>query len=207
MNNLLLTIITFFKNNLLLFLAAAMGLFFIVILLLSFLLPSSNTTTLQTPTPTTQIPNPARITPTITPLINQEQTAKESGVINFSEDSEIAIEGKKENLGDGTIKYTFASLNPNRSDILITKNGSVIFTRHAVVGKEISDGYKNLLGKQDATLPGPTFYGTNTLIFFYTAGGTALIVDPKTNTTYEEFSFQPPITLAEFINKYKIYTL
>jgi hypothetical protein len=135
----------------------------------------------------------------------QQQTALRRGDIGFSEDTDLVEDSQKEAIGDGAVKYTFESQNPNRSDMIIVKNGIILFARHAVVGTETSDGYKNLLGKQDDTISGPTFYGANTSVYFYEEG-TALIVDPKTNTTYEEFTFQPAISIEEFKEKYKVYT-
>ncbi len=164
----------------------------------------------QTPNSNSTIRTPSRrATPTKaeeTSTIDDEKTAVESGTVEFSDLSEIAHEAQKEVRSDGTTVYTFESLNPNRSDILIVKNGSIIFSRHAVIGPGTSNKYKNLLNQQAKIIPGPTFYGTNTSIYFYETGGTALIVDPQTDTTYEEFTFQPPISLEAFNSSYKIYT-
>ncbi len=186
------------------------GTIFLFLLFLSLIFfpivsPSRNKQTVKA-VPTTAPTRSAQATiPEQNEVPYQEQTAKDSGVINFSENGEMATESKKEILSDGSVKYTMDSQNPNRSDIVIVKNGALIFSRHAVVGSDISDGYKNLLGKQDQTFSGPTFYGPDTVIYFYSDGGTALTVNPKTNTVYEEFTFQPPISVNDFNLGYRQY--
>jgi len=199
----LVNILVFIKNNYIV-ITIFLIIFLLFIPLIFFNLPTPQKKEVA-PSPIITQAQPAYPTsvPTITSY--QEQTAKDSGPLYFSENSELATEGKKEQLSDGSIRYTFDSLNPNRSDVVIVKNGSIIFRRFAVVDKKTSDGYKNLLGKQSHILPGPTFYGPNTVIYFYQDGGTALTVDPKTQTTYEEFAFQPPISVEEFKQKYRDY--
>lgn len=180
------------------------GIFLIGIPLIIFFLSSSrsslNTSTHQTiyssPTPT-RIPEK---------YIYQQQTSKASGHIITIDPESLETPHTTEQLNDGTTKYTLQSTNPNRPDIIIAKGHTIIFMRQtAVGGKEVNDGYKNLFGKQSQTLPGPTFYGKNTVIYYYENGGTALTVDPKTQTTYEEFTLQPPISVDEFKLKYRQY--
>lgn len=201
-------IFTFVQNNyLVVIVASVIFLLFIPIIIFSNLSPTPNNTTIQI-TPTQSIPTKISITntPEITGNVHQEQTAKDSGIVYTLRSDDLETPSVKETLSDGSIKYTFDSLNPNRSDMIIAKNRAVIFMRYTVTGgKTISDGYKNLHGKQSHTLPGPTFYGPNTVIYYYEDGGTALTVDPKTGTTYEEFTFQPPISVEEFNQKYKQY--
>ncbi len=179
---------------------------------------SSENLSKEEPTPTGESQQSAsggkapanRISPTKNPTgttISDEKNAVESGPVSFSNLSEIANDAQKQTQSDGSVIYTFESLHPNRSDMIIVKNGSIIFSRHAVVGVGASDKYKSLLEKQAKTIQGPTFYGPNTLIYFYENGGTALIANPQTDTTYEEFTFQPPVSLAEFNSTYKKYTL
>ncbi len=199
-----LNILGFIKRHYPLISAVSLSALVIVLVIFSITAQFPNKKTLQdmpTSSPT--------IAPTIIPKPNkdiyEERTAKEEGFINFSENSELATESKKNILADGSIRYTVGSKNPNRSDVVIVKNGIFVFARHAVIGNDVREGYKSLLGKRDTIFSIPTFYGPDTVIYFYSEGGTALTVNPTTNTVYEEFTFQPPISAKQFDLSYKEY--
>lgn len=209
--NLQKQIVAFVKDKYLFIIAFVIFLSFIIIIIIFNVSSQKNNSNTQTIP--TKSPNQADIEQQIDerrPILGgdtfDEQTAKDSGIVmTFDENSEFLSHAKKEALSDGTLRYTFTSENPNRSDIFIIIDANIILARHAVVGKA-SDNYRKLLAQPHDTIAEPTFYGQDTVTYLYAEGGTALIVNPKTNVVYEEFTFQPAVSLEEFNTKYKFYT-
>ena len=119
-----------------------------------------------------------------------EETWETSHLFHFSEDSLRGIPFEKKQLSDGSISYTYPSVNPERPDMTIVQDGVIIFTRMVLGPMTISD-YAASLGKPEYISRGSAFYGPDIVTYIYPAKGIAFVGDPKTDVALEQLTFKP----------------
>ncbi len=212
MAELLQNIITLFKNKKVL--VASMVAVLLVIFLLALFLPSAAPQTIKKPKaslPIKSTPTFSSITPTSEdgPIPTgphfQEEVVSAWGAVDFSENDLTGLSSQKELLPDGTTKYTFDSERPGRRDMILVKDGIIIFTRQTVLDSK-TDNYIAANGKPQYTIREVGFYGPNSATYAYPTRGISFTANTKTNEVVEQFIFKP-LSIEEFNEKYKAYLL
>jgi len=196
MNYLQLVNPVFLKKNKLFLFAAILVLFFLFVVAISFYSPSQKQITSNTATPTNSIfPHSSNSSAQLEP----GELKQDWGPVAVS-DNDLQGSIGRESLSDGSTKYSYTSSNPNRPDVIITKNGLIIFQRQSTFNEKIED-YLPFLGKPEYTILGSNFYGPDAITYIYPSRGTALVANLKTDLIFEQLTFQP-VAINEFEQKY-----
>lgn len=119
-----------------------------------------------------------------------EKTWEESSSYVFSEDYLKDVAFEKRQLPDGSTTYTYASDNNNRPDMIMVKDGVVVFKRMIVVDMTV-DNYIVGQGKPDYIARGSKFWGPDAVTYLYFRMGIAFVANPKTNVVFEDMTFKP----------------
>lgn len=113
----------------------------------------------------------------------------------------------KEEIEDGSVRYSFSSALVSRPDTIIVKEDRVIYetiitpeSPHAQ-GHTTIDHYQDQYGEPEAVLNGSKFYGWHMRNYIYAQQGFVLIANPYTGEVFEIHAFQP-MTTEEYIQYY-----
>src|SRR5882724_4998534 len=198
-----MNLINFLKRNKLLLFAILFLLFFFCLLIMSFTLSSqTKQQTIPNPTPAgNNVPTIQNNTgSSITPSDEQTQSNRtnephkkfeeEWEAVPFSEEMMQGVSFEKKQLSDGSISYTFPSDNPNRPDMIIVKNSIEVFKRMVFFDLTL-DGLLSSFGKPDYIADGSSFWGADTVTYFYFERGLAYTANAKTKVVVEQIIFQP----------------
>jgi hypothetical protein len=195
---------TFLKKNALLLCAILLVLFFFFILYLSATSTPSTTNSTSSQGHTTTI-RPTTI-PTQSPTPQPKKSLSEyDQAITWSSEhfSNLDVQNvplSRTPQADGSIKYTYASLQPSRPNEITVKDTIVVAKRTVVTQKYIYN-YTNTLEAPDYTFIGSKFYGPNTTTYVYLNKGIAFVADSDSTMVKEQLVFQPT-SLEDFKQKY-----
>ncbi len=201
--------VTFFKNKKVL--AVSLAVVLLVIFLVALFLPSSPPPNPKAALPTKPAPIPSRVILTGESRVMptgphfQEEVNSAWGAVDFSENDLNGLNSQKEVLPDGTTKYAFSSDRPGRQDMILVKDGVIIFTRQVVLDSK-TDSYIAANGKPQYTYHEAGFYGPDSATYAYPTRGISFTANTKTNDVFEQFIFKP-LSIEEFNQKYKQYLL
>lgn len=167
--------------------------------------PSPSQVIPETSTPSLQI-NVNKfdpLLPTNTLISSYQKT-----IIGKTTDEEIAkLSGlkSKQTLPDGSTEYTFKAYSQARDNLIITKDGKVIFERLVTVPTnlihpKITD-YTLKYGSPEATLVGSKYYGQFENFYLYPAKGVVVIGTAFTDEVDEIQVFEPT-TKDDYLNKW-----
>ncbi len=169
----------------------------------SQIFPTGETNTQPEEGPTQALNKAAAPIPTeanTQPIDEFEDTWETSAYLYFSEDYLKGVQFEKNVRADGSIAYTYASDNPKRPDMMIVKDGVVVFKRMLVLDMKV-DNYITGMGKPDYIARGSVFYGPDAVTYIYFKTGVAFVANPKTNVVFEDLSFKP-VPPSEFKQNY-----
>jgi hypothetical protein len=110
----------------------------------------------------------------------------------------------KEALPDGTTRYTFASSNPARPNIIISKGAEDILFQRTImpptIPTKISD-YTQSYGAATWIFKGSVFYGAGAQTHVYPELGFGFIGNPTTGEVFEQHVFTP-LKIEEYVKNY-----
>lgn len=144
------------------------------------------------------------ITPTVN--INSIQGPENSFQEATVKDSPENLPGiqNKEVLQDNMIRYIYSSPNPNRPNILITRNGQTIVFQRTLTSPGLSikiTDYIESYGVAKWIFKGSVFYGPSVQTYIYPERGFAFIGNPTTGEVLEQHVFQP-LKVEEYVSRY-----
>ena len=209
-------IVTFIKNNALFIAPVVLFLFFMFLLVFSYTQSPKTKYILQTtPAPTLSSTSEGFVnsSPQNKSISPQPQITSASDGIGARESDDLGwagntfssndlsdVKADKTILADGSVQYTYDSGTPNRPDMIIVKDGIIIFQRTPVYKTTIDD-YKRFYKNPQYTAKGSRFWGQNTVTYIFLSKGFAFAGDTTTNQTVEQMYFKP-VSLNEFKQKY-----
>jgi hypothetical protein len=120
--------------------------------------------------------------------------------VQFSLQSLSDVKAAKTERTDGAFQYAYASKTPGRNEVIIVREGNIIFQRTPVYNYILSQtlGY---YGSPQYTAKGSKFWGQDVIAYIYLENGYAVIGDPKTDKALEQMYFQP-VSKSEFKKAY-----
>ncbi len=191
-NNMML-VFAFLKKNPILILAGIVVVCFFSLIFFSFLSSSQqNSSTNPSPGPS----ETTHLSPTVSSgkspndEPNDKDFEKKWQEIPFSKDDFQKINAQNEALSNGSIKYTYASENPQRPNVTIVKDNVAIAQRTLMFNYSLTN-LTAYLGKPDYIASGSKFWGANAVIYIYFERGLAYTLNPQTQEVYEQFEFKP----------------
>jgi hypothetical protein len=109
---------------------------------------------------------------------------------------------KKEDFGEKGVFYFFTSSINNRPNLIVVKNGIVVFERSLVEENNSLSIAKvvELFGNPDRIVSGPSFYQKATQ-YLYEEAGYCAVFNPTTGLVYERHFF-PPEFNKEYLKTY-----
>lgn len=161
------------------------------------------------------------IPPQVTPQVTSQPTPFETEPIptapeGFGNDTHVNLNNtsiyedsenlqKKDENPDGSIKYTLASSDTTRPNIIVVdpQNDVVIFQR-TVRDRDnntLLPQYRDLYGQPEKTFSGSRFYGNTAQTYVFANDGVAFIANPQSNTIFE-IHFFLPTTVDNYVQKY-----
>lgn len=132
-----------------------------------------------------------RVQPTPTVKISPVPKEKEEVYQDEIEGPLDSLPGflKKEAIEKEKVYY-YSSKNPDRPDIIVEKQGKIVFERKVPPLLTTVEDYTVPFGQPEDVLIGSTFYGQGVFVYVYGKDGIGFIADEK-NIVLEQHLFPP----------------
>lgn len=159
------------------------------------------------------VPIPTKTNENSSPSLSQSPKATQEETLHQDIDGDESIYDnnpnleKKEQLPNGTLKYSLTSETTGRPNIVIVRatNQDIAFERTVISQNAkpiVLSDYLEFFGQPERIIKGSRFYGANAQTYIYAkTRGTAFIVNPQTNRVLELQTFAP-MSIENYIQKF-----